>query len=199
MKNLYNYDFYVFIFQIKNIAITILNICLFSIIDQRRSINKYHNPTPLTITDKEKIIQIEPASLTESIYTSGLKSSFKTDLLNSENQIQEEINEEDCEVQITDITDFLSDLKEGNFQYVDMDEVNRRNNTSRFRAEGNKSNVNMSTSSVVKNSRFGGLTTSRFDSKRLGGSILNSGTEGKPTGRKFDLRERLKNLGNKIS
>lgn len=135
---------------------------------------------------------MEPTNLTESIYTSGLKSSFRADLLTNHNAMEDEINEDECDVQITDVGDFLGDLKEGTFQYVDMEEVNRRNNSSRFRP-GGKSNINSST--VVNNSRFGG---NRIGESRMKGSILSSKIEGKTSHRKFDLRERLKNLDTKI-
>ena len=141
---------------------------------------------------------VEPANLTESIYTSGLKSSFRADLLTSENLGQDDINEEDCDVQITDIDEFLGDLKEGTFQYVDMEEINRRNNTSRFRTGINKSNLNVSSNTIVKSGRFGGLASSRLAELRTGGSINISNHEGKPP-RKFDLRERLKNLDTKLA
>ena len=100
---------------------------------------------------------------------------------------------------ITDLDDFLGNLKDGKFQYVDMEEVNRRNNTSRFRTGANKSNLNFSTSNILKSSRFGGVTSSRLNELRSGGSILMSNQEGKPSQRKFDLRERLKNLDTKIN
>ena len=113
-------------------------------------------------------------------------------MLTNNNPIDDEINEEDCDVQITDVRDFLGDLKEGTFQYVDMEEVNRRNNSSRFRP-GGKSNMNFS-NNTMNSGRFGG---SRIGESRGGGSILISKTEGK-SHRKFDLRERLKNLDTKI-
>lgn len=137
--------------------------------------------------------------MTESIYTSGLKSSFRTDLLASENQMNDDINEEDCDVQITDLPEFLNNLRDNVFQYVDMDEVNRRNNTSRFRTGANKSNLNFSTNTIGKSTRFGGIATSRLGELRSGNSILLSTQEGKTPTRKFDLRERLKNLDTKMN
>jgi hypothetical protein len=119
--------------------------------------------------------------------------------LTNDNLANDDINEEDCDVEITDLGDFLGNLKEGVFQYVDMEEVNRRNNTSRFRTGSNKSNMNFSTSTIKRSSRFGGVTSSRLNELRTGGSILMTKNEGKASKRKFDLRERLKNLDSKIN
>ena len=68
-----------------------------------------------------------------------------------------------------------------------MDEVNRRNNSSRFRPGIGKSNTTFSGSNMMSSGRFGG---SKIRESRISGSILSSKTEGKPPPRKFDLRER---------
>ena len=122
---------------------------------------------------------MENLLLAESIYTSTLKSGYQsnlmnTNLMNTEMHINDDIADEDCEVKITDVSDFLANLKGEIYNYADMSEINRRNNQSRIRPNVNRSQMNYSTN-LLANSRLNGSRLTNHTGERSHISMLLGG------------------------
>lgn len=88
--------------------------------------------------------------LVESIYHSNLKSGFQSNLMNTnlagfDNNLENEIEDDDCEVKIMDVNDFLFDLKQEKFNYIDAEEFKKRNTQSRIKPNINRSQLGYST------------------------------------------------------
>lgn len=113
--------------------------------------------------------------LVESVYHSNLKSGFQSNLMNTnlgglDHNLENEIEDDDCEVKIMDVNDFLFDLKQEKFNYIDADELKKRNTQSRIKPNINRSQLGYSTT-LLSNSG----NSSFRDKSKLSALLANGG------------------------
>ena len=110
--------------------------------------------------------------------------------LGTEQGIHDEINEQEIDVKITDVGDFLGNLKMEKYNYIDMSEVNKRHSKTKSKLSTSRSNVNYSKnfSTASRLTGMGGSNTklSMLLNKKRGLGNLGS--------KRMDIREKIKNL-----
>ena len=109
--------------------------------------------------------------------------------------MQEEMRDEKCEVEIIDVAEFINNLNNKQFNYVDMSEINRRNNQSRKNPNLQQSNMNFSSITNIAGSRLGNstkptekLNVSQYLAKGKG---IGIGSSGRRTERANNFKEKL--------
>lgn len=132
-------------------------------------------------------------NLTESIYQSNMRSILPSTIgtIPSEHATNDEINEAEIDVEITDVSDFLLNLKEEKFNYIDMSEVNKRRSKTKSKLSTSRSGMNFS-KNFGASSRIGGLGTSKNSKISM---LLNKKRNlGNLGSKRMDIREKIKNL-----
>ena len=132
-------------------------------------------------------------NLTESIYQSNMRSILPSTIgtMPTETSTQEEINEQEIDVKITDVADFLSNLKDENFNYIDLSEVNKRRSKTKSKLSASRSGMNFS-KNFGTSSRIGGLGSSTNTKISM---LLNKKRNlGNLGSKRMDIREKIKNL-----
>ena len=120
-------------------------------------------------------------------------SNYQSQAIANDSGVQDEMRDEKCEVEIIDVAEFLNNLKNNQFNYVDMNEINRRNNQNRKNPNLQQSSMNYSAISNIASSRLGisnrpndKINVSQYLPKGKG-----IGSSGRTTERSNNFKEKL--------